>query len=232
MRKLLTAAIVASSFATAADAAVLRLDGYTSSVQTVNIGSSPVAGTPGSVGASGFNMTDTSGGMGSFVAWCLDIAHYLMNTGESQNYTQTNDPFSNSAGLSNVAKDRVQSVFDANYASLDTSNGDHAAAFQMALWEAAYEEDDAAMSVSSGWFQASSWGSTAMANRYLTAASNYSGDSQWDLAFLEVDGDENRWKRSGQNLVTVSPVPVPAAGLLLLTSLFGMGAIARRRRKA
>ena len=232
MRKLLTAAIVAAGFATASDAAVLRLDGYTSTVQSVSIGSSPVATTPGTVGATGFNLTDTTGNMGSFVGWCLDIAHYLMGTGSSQNYTPTNDPFSNSYGLTDTARDRVQSVFDANYAALNSANGDQAAAFQMALWEAAYEDDNTSLSVSSGLFQASSFGSTSLANQYLAAAMNYSGGSQWNLSFLQVDGDANRGRYTGQNLVTVSPVPVPAAGLLLVTSLFGMGAITRRRRKA
>ena len=232
MKKLLAAAVVASGFATASDAAVLRLDSYTSSVQSVSVGASPAADTPSSVGATGFNITDTTGDMGSFVAWCLDIAHFLMNKGSSQNYTPTNDPFSNSAGLTDTAKGRVQAVFDANYGNLNAANGDHAAAFQMALWEAAYEDDDASLSVSSGLFQASSYGSTTLANRYLTAATRYNGDSQWNLAFLQVDGDADRGRHTGQNLVTVSPVPVPAAGLLLLTSLFGMGAIARRRRKA
>ncbi|WP_371169420.1 VPLPA-CTERM sorting domain-containing protein [Aliiroseovarius sp. 2305UL8-7] len=232
MKKLLAAALVAGGFATAADAAVLRLDSYTSSVQSVSVGASPVDGTPGVVGATGFNVTDTTGDMGSFVAWCLDIAHFLMNRGESQNYTPTDDPFANSAGLTDVARDRVQAVFDANYKYLNPGIADHAAAFQMALWEAAYEDDDASMSVSSGLFQASSWGSTTLANRFLSSATNYDGERHWNLAFLQVDGDADRGRYTGQNLVTVSPVPVPAAGLLLVTSLFGMGAIARRRRKA
>ncbi|MCK8464680.1 VPLPA-CTERM sorting domain-containing protein [Aliiroseovarius sp. S1339] len=232
MKKLIAAAVVAAGFATTSDAAVLRLDGYTSSVQSVSVNASPVANTPGRVGATGFNLTDTTGGMGSFVGWCLDIAHYLMNKGASQNYTPTNDPYANSYSLSTIARGRVQSVFDANYASLDASNGDQAAAFQMALWEAAYEDDNSALSMSSGLFQASSAGSTALANGFLLAASNYSGGDQWNLAFLQVDGDADRGRYTGQNLVTVSPVPIPAAGLLLVTGLFGMGAITRRRRKA
>ena len=232
MNKLFAAAVIAAGFATTSDAAVLKLDSYTSSIQSVSVKSSPVAKTPGTVGATGFNLTDTTDDMGSFVGWCLDIAHYLMNKGSSQNYTPTNDPFSNSFGLTDVGRDRVQSVFDANYGRLDTSNGDQAAAFQMALWEAAYEDDNTALSVSSGLFKASSTGSTNLANRYLMAASAYSGDMVWNLSFLEVDGDADRGRYTGQNLVTVSPVPVPAAGLLLVTGLFGMGAITRRRRKA
>ncbi|MCI2395392.1 VPLPA-CTERM sorting domain-containing protein [Aliiroseovarius sediminis] len=232
MKIVFAAAITAAGFATTSDAAVLKLDGFTSSVQSVSVTASPDANTPGRVGATGFNLTDTTGDMGSFVGWCLDTAHYVMEKGDSQNYTLTDAPFSNSFSLTNTARDRVQSVFDANYALIDVSNGDQAAAFQMALWEAAYEDDNAAMSVSSGLFQASSTGSTALANQYLFAAANYADGGQWNLSFLEVDGDANRGRYSGQNLVTVSPVPVPAAGLLLVTGLLGMGAITRRRRKA
>lgn len=232
MKKIIMAAIAAGGIASTADAAVLQLDGYTASVQSVNVGASPVVGTPGTVGATGFNVTDTSGSMGSFVAWCLDISHYLMGVGSSQNYTLTNSPFSNSDGLTAAARDRVQLMFDANYATLDTSNADQAAAFQMALWESAYEDQNNATSMTSGLFQATSTGSTSLANSYLTAAANYTGPQVWNLSFLEVDGGPDRATNSGQNLVTVSPVPVPAAGLLLLSGLFGMGAVARRRRKA
>ena len=212
-----------------ADAAVLRLDGYSSSVQGVSIGASPVPGTPGSVGATGFNVTDTTGSEGSFLAWCLDIAHYLMGVGSSQNYTETNAPFSNSYGLSAVAKARVQSVFDANYASLDATDGDQAAAFQIVLWEAAYEDDGNAMSLANGLFQATSSGSDAFAATFIANAAAYTGGPAYDLTFWEVDGDANRGKWTGQNLVSANPVPVPAAGWLLLAGLGGLAATRRRK---
>ena len=228
---MLSAAFAVAAFSTThATAATLQLDGFTSSLQTVHVDSSPVAGTPSRVGASGFEMTDTSGTLGSFVAWCLDIAHYLMGTGDSQDYIVTSNPYSNSDGLSAIARDRVQSVFDANYESVDFSIGDQAAAFQMALWEAAFETAGT-LSVLDGAFQANSSGSTALANSYLTSADSYAGDKVWKLTFLEVDGyDSDRGMRTGQNLVTVSPIPVPAAGVMLLTGLLGFGALSRRRK--
>lgn len=214
----------------AASALTLQLDSYTSAVQTVNVGASPVAGTPSQVGATGFNVTDTTGDMGSFVAWCLDISHYLMGTGDSQLYTVTDNPFSNSFGLTTVARDRIQLMFDANYASVDFSNGDQAAAFQMALWEAAYEDDSGLLDLASGLFRATSSGSDVLAATYLANAFSYTGEKLWNMTFLEVAGlGPDRAKDTGQNLVTVSAVPLPAAGLLLLTGLLGAGVIARRR---
>lgn len=214
----------------AANALTLQLDSYTATVQTVSIGASPVTGTPNQVGATGFNVTDTTGDMGSFVAWCLDISHYLMGTGDSQLYSVTDNPFSNSFGLTTVARDRIQLMFDANYDSVDFSNGDQAAAFQMALWEAAYEDDSGILDLTNGLFSASSNGSNGLAATYIANALSYAGDKLWNMTFLEVAGyGPDRGKNTGQNLVTVSAVPLPAAGLLLLTGLLGAGVVSRRR---
>lgn len=223
---------IAASLASGAEAASIKLDSFTSDVQSVSIMASPISGTPGTVGASGFNMTDVNGslGLGSFVAWCVDIAHYLMPVGQQQEYKITDTPFSNSEGLTEIGKSRVQAVFDANYGVIDLSNGDQAAAFQMALWDAAFETESGDWSVSSGVFQANSTGSTELANTFLANASNYSGGRKWKMTFLEIEGqDANRARNTGQNLVTVSAVPLPAAGVLLLAALGGLGLVARRR---
>lgn len=219
----------AATVGTGASANTLQLNGFTSSIQTVNIQNSPVPNTPSRVGASGFEMTDTTGDLGDFIAWCVDVAHWLMPVGNSQDYNIVSDPWSNSYGLSDKAEERIQALFDANYGSLDTSNGDQAAAFQIALWESAFEGDLNTPSMTDDLFQATSSGSTALANTYLANAASYGGPQNWKLTFLEVDGyDADRASNTGQNLVTVSAVPLPAGGLLLITG-FGMLAIRRRR---
>ena len=50
-------------------------------------------------------------------------------------------PFGNTLDLSMGGRaDRIQSVFDANYGSVDAADGDQAAGFQLALWEALYDD--------------------------------------------------------------------------------------------
>lgn len=225
------AAVAVAFFATGAEAATLKLEGYTAPIQTVNVSASPVAGTKSTVGGTAFNMLDLSGSLGSFVAWCLDIGHQMMSKGSSAEYVVTDDPYSNSFSLSDKGRDRVQALFDANYADLDLSNGDQAAAFQMALWESAYEADSAATSMTDGLFEASSAGSNTLANNFLLNALGYTGGKRYEVTFLEIAGlGPDRAYGTGQNLVTVSEVPLPAAGALLLTALAGTAFVGRRRK--
>ena len=205
-----TALAITGLVATSANAATLHLDGLTAPAQKVAVLSSPVPNSPSGAWSSGMKITDKSGTFGSFVAWCLDIAHSMVNIGESADYVTTNDPYSNSYSLSDFAISRVQAVFDANYGLFDQTNGDQATAFQMALWEAAYESDKAGLGMSTGAFQAASTGSTGLADKMLANAAAYAGPKLWNMTFFEVANlGPNRPGDSGQNLVTVSPVPVP-----------------------
>lgn len=211
-----------------AGAASLTLESFTipPSANTT-ISRAPVRDVTGPTIATGFNMRD---GVSTFIAWCLDLTHRISKGGPYQ-YEATTTPFSNSF-LAGGAASRVQSVFDANYGALDTSDKVTAAAFQLSLWEVAYDND---FSLLTGAFRGGGHGSLAAsissaAAGFLTAAKGYAGREQFDLTFLE-----SRDRNTRQNLVTATPaapVPLPAALPLLAGGLGGMAALYLRRRRA
>lgn len=223
---LLAGATALSLLASAASATPVSLTYNGPSVgdpKSVTLISTPV-GSTGGTNAFGFNMTDSLGPLGSFVAWCLDLGNFLANTGAgAQDYKITSDPFGNSFGLDAAERARVQNVFDANFGSVDISVGNQAAAFQLALWDALYDGD---WDLSTGAFQATASAAiTGLAGDYLSAAAGWTGGRFYEMTFLESTGTSPQ----RQNLVTVSVVPVPAAGGLLLLALGGL-AMARRRK--
>lgn len=177
-------------------------------------------------------MTDTSGLLGNFTAWCLDLENWLQS---SADYETTDTPFSNATDLGVDGMARVQAVFDANYSSVDVTDLAQSAAFQLSLWEAIYDEDN--FDLTDGDFEAygnylnnaasaTSLLISSLASTYLGNAASYVGAKVWDLTFLESDNQPQT-----QALVTASltQVPVPAAGLLLITAFGGLAAFGRRK---
>jgi len=65
-----------------------------------------------------------------------------------------------------------------------------------------------------------------LAAGYLAAAANYAGPNLFDVTYLESTAADR-----AQNIVTVSAVPLPAAGLMLGFAVAGLGA-ARRFKKS
>ncbi len=185
---------------------------------------------PGSVSSGAFSLTDTTtpnSVFGNFVAFCLDLAARSPR-GSDNYYSITSNPFTRGIALASGALSRIQAIFDANYSeALATGDSKTSAAFQVALWNAVYDDD---YDVGTGSFQASNNADVvSLANQYLTAASNYGGDQKWDLSYLQ---NENRYRDRRQNLVTASPVPLPAAGLMLIGALGGLALVRRRRQMA
>ncbi|MCG7522412.1 VPLPA-CTERM sorting domain-containing protein [Ruegeria sp. Ofav3-42] len=230
LRKLIAVAAVATfTLSSAASALTVKMKGPAAgSYEYLGVHADGVA-TYRSVGAGAFALKDRTPApnnvFGNFVAFCLDLAADAPS-GRNNYYSVTSIPFTNLNLIASGAIHRIQSLFDAVYtAGLATDDTKTSAAFQVALWNAVYDNDN---SVNSGSFVA--WGNSGvlnLANQYLAAASAYVGDKKWNLSYLE---NENYYRR--QNLVTASPVPIPAAGLMLLGALGGLTLLRRRRRVA
>lgn len=196
---------------------------------SVKIAKAPVKPVATNVGAYGFRMTEVTSHesvLGTFIAWCLDIEHRLAGKDNPVEYTITSTPFTNSYGLDADQMKRVQSVFDASYAPGLVTDKNKAAGFQVALWDALYDKD---FSASGGAFVVTGTnGILNQANAYLAAAKAFSGSRVWNLTFLQSSDR----RKTYQNLVTATPVPVPAAAWLMLIALGGLAAVGRRRRVA
>ena len=224
-------AISAVAFAAAQSASASTLDltfnGYESGFGVVSLDNVPVSTAGGETvfAAGGLNMTDSAGGVVSnFIAWCLDLGAAL-NSGEVVGYKVTDTPFQNGFDIGAAGMDRVEAVFNANYGSDVLASADTAAAFQLALWEVVYDEG---YSIKTGIFEASSTAAIeSLTAGYLTAAAGYQGGSVWDIAYLEST-QANRTQNLGAAML--APVPVPAAGAMMLVALGGFAAL--RRKKA
>jgi hypothetical protein len=122
--------IFAASAAWATPVLDLEYKGQTAK-QTVNVSAVDVPTV--SVYAGGFNMKDNTqptSHLGDFVAWCLDLTANMRNT----RYTITNTPFSNNPGLDGDQTARTPALFDANFGSVNLSDAEQNAGFQIALW--------------------------------------------------------------------------------------------------
>lgn len=176
--------------------------------------------------AGGFRLTD---GASNFVAWCLDLATTLKLPSK---YTVTSTPYSNTSGTFTASvQSNLQKLFNTSYSTLDLNNNARSAGFQLAMWEIIGEKN-ANLTLKTGSFRDVS-GASAARNAANTFLSQLNGPvtQQYELSFFESGKDAHGHQLS-QNLVTVAPIPLPAAAWLLGGGLVLMAGIARRRRKA
>jgi hypothetical protein len=229
------ASLAVAASAASANAASITLDGLSTPIEynaEIRKAPGPVASGMGNTVASGQKW---SGGLGfgsgiedDFLAWCFDLIHPV-GLGKTYEYELVERPYSNSYLLSG-AKHRVSQLFNANYAQLDATDSVQAAAFQLAVWEVANDDD---FNIATGPFQAGGLGRnsgaiTSTAQSFLSGSESFSGPFTWKTAFLET-----REASATQNLVTaihqttIPPVPLPAGGLLLMSGLCAI-AVCRR----
>jgi hypothetical protein len=205
-------------------------------VGSVNVDLNGTVPTPSyNVLAGGFNVKV---GTDQFIAWCLDILDIISLP---SNYSVNNlNPFSGGTPINNgpiLSPDRradIQALFDSGYntflnAISSGANNSQSAGFQLALWEIV-NETAGSYSLTAGNFTAANnnadrVAANTAANSYLAGMVSYQGPKLFNVSYLQAVTANN------QNLVTVSPVPLPAAGLMLLTALGGVAAAYRRKQR-
>jgi len=243
MFKKLTLALGLSIAASAGHAGTISFDRVTTSLaSTGNVTAVPsdISGSTGKVAATGQIWTGgTSLGMGiadEFLAWCFDLVHSV-RLGAEYDYKLTSNPYSNSF-LADGAVLRVSQLVNANYDTLDPFDKVEAAGFQLAVWEAAYDDD---FDLGNGDFKAKGVGSDrkdidAQAKTFLDNGAAFTGADTWKVLFLESEETKvsqnllTATRLSGNNGGgTMSPIPLPAAGFLMLAGLGGLGLLRRRR---
>jgi hypothetical protein len=224
-------ALAAATLSVCAGGASASILGYSIVAKSgVPVNASFTGESYGGVGAS-FGMTDASNALGlgnSFVAFCLDLAGTIKN---NQDYEINNvDPFQTERVLSVYQRGNVEKLFDASYGSVDATDSIQAAAFQIALWETGYQNDDGTgMDLTAGNFTGAGRSTNAAAVSVLakTYLDNMLGvvPNTYNVNFLDAT------VAARQDLVMATVVPLPAAGLLLVGGMGALGAVRRRAKK-
>lgn len=167
--------------------------------------------TPGGASAGQFAF-EVDGGSDTLLAWCIDLAHTLI---------QTKTPYTHNASLLQPAViGKLDRLFTQHYAKV--VDAITAAAFQIAVWEYVYDTDG---DLSEGRFKLSSTTAEAVAveaAEFVTLGSESGG---YTLTFLQSTPASGA---KSQDLVTATPIPLPAAGWMLLAGLAGLAAARRR----
>ncbi|WP_236019446.1 VPLPA-CTERM sorting domain-containing protein [Fuscibacter oryzae] len=231
----LLAFTISTLAATATSAATVELDKQSGSVFGTNgwtavlisLGADPVV-SPTWVAAGAFALKgdiDSKPGVELFDAFCLDIATWLRLPSL---YSVTGSPFA-SDPLTSLQMSSIAKLFNTAYKGLDLSNATQSAGFQLALWEIVNEAAGNGYALGSGNFSAA--GSAAATNYADSLLAGLAGreTQKYRLTFLQSTDPRAKDGHYSQNLVTVSPVPLPAAGLMLMAGLGGLGLMRRRR---
>ncbi len=180
-------------------------------------GSAPVAS---EVGAGADMLTPSPGPGSALQTYCVDVAHYLIGTGGTATYNvlADTDPATISY-FSGVYTGANGATIVNNLEHLasnwlgSVNSTDASAAFQIAVWD---------LTFGSG-FSASANGADAAAVNTLVAQylGNLGGAITEQLTFLQ-DPTWTSGMQVSQHLITFTPVPLPAAGWLLLSGMLAL----------
>lgn len=156
---------------------------------------------------------NADGGFGDFVAFCIDLGKYMSS---GQTYVTAS-----ASAWGPQVDHNINRLFNTAFAGVDTAV--EGAAFQLALWEI-ITDTGSALNLGTGAFRVLSVNSAILsqAGAYLAGLGGATTDT-YQLTFLNSN--------TSQNLVTVSPVPIPAAGGFLLAAMGGLFGLRKMRRK-
>jgi hypothetical protein len=162
-------------------------------------------------------------GANSFLAYCIDPSHW--SAGSYQAYYDP-VPITGSSSIFAAQANSLQKLFDKYYASTIGNNA-NAAAFQLALWEIANDDQNTATGAVRANGAATDATLLANANLMLGSYSSYAGPHLYALSYLQVHR-EAPVNAVGQSYVVATPVPEPTTVTILLVGLGMLGFVGRK----
>lgn len=179
----------------------------------------PNAATSGNANAGGF-ATVLNGGP-SFVTYCVDLYERINFGTTYTNYTgpNTSHVFANASAHADLGR---------LYANVGTLSGAaQQAAFQIAVWEIAYETSGTySLLGGAALFSGAPAGTLTQAQNWLTGLGSGTG-----LNILSLDSVTLGRTVGHQDVIYAAPIPEPETYALLMAGLGALGFVARRRRK-
>ena len=197
--------------------------GFANGSKTVNYKlTAPNVAKNGSAAAGGF--TTVLNGGPSFTSYCVDLYESISFADPAYtNYNEV-DGSTHFTGLHAAADADIGKLFSAGHL---VNNAKTQAAFQVAIWEIAYETSGS-YNLSTGTAQFS--GGTAASSGALTLATSWLGSlgaNTMDVKVLESLSIRNI--KGHQDVVFAQAVPEPSTYALMAAGLMSIGFVARRR---